>query len=793
MARFGRYASLVSEVQGHTSGLPHSLPTRAVIGFGDHSGETWSQLRGYQYPQLWRNLQWRSGIWALAASFLLLANAPSGSILPMAAWLAVLALALGHNARLDRQLADTDRRAMAPAELKAHTATTAVIAVICCLPLVLAVVNGDPRAFLISYLVVATTATALTLVAAAPPAATIVFAVVKAVFAVGCAVVLGEYVAAVAAVAIAFAIGIGSVEISRSYLRARLSESAIAEKSEVVSLLLREFEENQADWLWQVDTNRRVRKASPRFAYALGRAPDEADGKSFLELIAGDAWESGQFPPSLHDLAERLKRRESFSNLIVKVTINREHRWWELSGTPMLDDQGNHVGFRGVGSDVTEQRESSEKIAYLARYDTLTGLPNRLMLNEALGEAMRYAKQWRTRCAFLMIDLDRFKSINDSLGHMVGDQLLAQVSRRLKEMTGDNALIGRLGGDEFAIVIRDASEQGLADKIARRVIDRLSQPYEIDHHTLYVGASVGSAMAPKDGKTVEELMRNADLALYRSKDEGGGSHCQYEPSLHASAEERRQLEFALRRALERQELLLNYQPVVDANTEQVVSFEALIRWNSADHGFVSPAKFIPLAEDTRLIVPIGEWVLEQACREAAQWPADVKVNVNVSAEQLVEPDFAKMVVRALAVTGLAPARLELEVTESIFLRDADIARGALEQCMALGCSIALDDFGTGYSSLGYLRKLRFNTIKVDRSFVQGASSNDPESLAIIRAVVAMAQSLDLTTTAEGVESEEQAAMVRAMGCDKIQGYYFGRPMSAADARAIFARTSRLAS
>jgi predicted signal transduction protein with EAL and GGDEF domain len=319
------------------------------------------------------------------------------------------------------------------------------------------------------------------------------------------------------------------------------------------------------------------------------------------------------------------------------------------------------------------------------------------------------------------------------------------------------------------------------------VIERLSQPYMIDHHTLYVGASVGSAIAPRDGKTVEELMRNADLALYRSKDDGGGNHCQYEPSLHATAMERRQLEFALRRALERDELSLNYQPVVDANSEAIVSFEALVRWNSTDHGFVSPAKFIPLAEDTRLIVPIGEWVLQQACCEAAQWPAYTKVNVNVSAEQLVEPDFAQTVVRALGMSGLEPSRLELEVTESIFLRDADVARNALEQCVALGCSIALDDFGTGYSSLGYLRKLRFNTIKVDRSFVQGASENDPESLAIVRAVVAMAESLELTTTAEGVETEEQAVLIRAMGCNKIQGYYFGRPMPASDARALFQR------
>ena len=780
----------MSDGNSHHANLADTLRAGAVIGLRARHGDAWAQLRGLQYPQLWRSLHWRTGIFALCASLILLAT-PANSLL-LAGWLGLLALALGHSARLDHRLADTDRRPMAPQEMTAHVLATAALALVVCLPLLLAAHLGDARAFLISYLVIASTATAFTLLAGAPPAASIVFAGVKASVAVCAAVLLGEYIAAVAALAIAGAIAFGSVGISRSYLQARLSESAIAEKSEVVSLLLREFEENEADWLWQIDTNRRVRKASPRFAFAMGRSSEDVEGKSFLELLAGDAWSSGQFAPSLHDLAERLKRRESFSNLEVKVTINREYRWWELSGTPMLDEHGNHIGFRGVGSDVTEQRESSEKIAYLARYDTLSGLPNRLMLNEALGEAMRYARQWRTRCAFLMIDLDRFKAINDSLGHMVGDQLLAQVSRRLKELTGENALIGRLGGDEFAIVIRDASEPGLVEQTARRVISRLSQPYQIDHHTLYVGASVGSALAPRDGKTAEELMRNADLALYRAKDEGGGSHFAYEPSLHAQAEERRQLEFALRRALERHELLLNFQPVVDAITEEVVSFEALLRWNSADHGYVSPAKFVPLAEDTRLIVPMGEWVLQQACSEATNWPDHVKVNVNVSGEQLIEPNFHEAVARALATSGLRPARLELEVTESIFLRDADVARQALEQCMALGCSVALDDFGTGYSSLGYLRKLRFSTIKVDRSFVQGAAQNDPESLAIVRAVVAMAQSLELTTTAEGVETEEQASLIRALGCNRIQGYYFGRPMSASDAGAVFARTQRAA-
>tara|TARA_B100001179_G_C18597802_1_gene408162 strand:- start:243 stop:2603 length:2361 start_codon:yes stop_codon:yes gene_type:complete len=578
----------------------------------------------------------------------------------------------------------------------------------------------------------------------------------------------------------------GSVWIrAQDFLRFAIAQSALLEKTHTVSLLLREFGENEADWLWQIDKSRRIRSASPRFAFALGEKTEELEGRPFFELISGDIADSAPADHSLRELVARINAGESFSNLLVQVHVRGMARWWELSGTPMLGAKGEYLGFRGVGSDVTEQRKSSEKIAYLARYDTLTGLPNRLMLHEALGEAMEQAQAERRRCAFIMIDLDRFKAVNDSLGHQIGDMLLEQVSKRLGEVAGDNQLCGRLGGDEFGIVVRDADDSIAVDTIARRVIARLSQPYEVDRHTLFVGASAGSALAPRDGKTVEELMRNADLALYRAKDDGRGVHFAYEPSLHAHAEERRQLEFSLRKALEKDELLLNFQPVVDANSEKVVSFEALVRWQSEEHGFVSPGKFIPVAEDTRLIVPIGTWVMNRACQEATAWPKDVKVNVNVSPEQLVEPDFVSTVVKALSRSGLEPQRLEIEVTESIFLNDAEVARVALAEVMALGCQVALDDFGTGYSSLGYLRKLQFSTIKVDRSFVQGAAQGSSESLAIVRAVVAMAQSLEMKTTAEGVETDEEAKLVRNMGCDRIQGFHFGRPMTSEDALALF--------
>lgn len=769
---------------GTSSDLP-SLPLRIsslqIIGFKDPDEGSWSRLRALQYGHLYKFALTRilsHTIGVVFAGSVVLGKVP---LVLFCVWALAVLLAVWNATRVERDLADIDRRSMTRHEFRRQAQGVAGCALVWALALALFVPYcGRTEHFALWTLVAMLIAGSVVTMAAAP-IATVVFASIAGSAAVISFLWTGDYIFALVTATFLISAIAGAVEAARTFLAARIAEAGVTEKDQVVSLLLREFEENEADWLWQIDINRRVRSPSPRFAFALGHDPQQIEGQSFIRVISGKAWESGQFPPSLHDLAERLKRRESFSNLIVQVDVQGTRRWWELSGTPMLDDKGQFVGYRGVGSDVTEQRESDEKIAYLARYDTLTGLPNRLMLTEALGEALRYAMQWRSSCAFLMIDLDRFKSVNDSLGHQVGDKLLAQVSGRLKQVAGENCQIGRLGGDEFAVVIRDASNVSNIKRVAKQVIETLSHPYDVDNHTLFIGASVGSAIGPRDGDNVEALMRNADLALYRAKDEGGGEHWIYEPSLHADAEEKRKLELSLRRAMGNQELKLNFQPVVDANSEQVVSFEALLRWHSKEHGFVSPGKFIPLAEDTRLIVPIGEWVLQEACRHAARWPGNVKVAVNVSGEQLLEPGFSANVVRALADTGLPAHRLEVEVTESIFLRDGRTARQTLEEIMALGCSVALDDFGTGYSSLGYLRTLRFSTIKVDRSFVQGAAQGSAESLAIIRAVVAMAQSLEMSTTAEGVESEREVAMIRELGCNKIQGYYFGRPMEPAEA------------
>jgi len=765
--------------------LPRNLPVMAVLGINESSEGDWARLRGLQYSSLARVTATRILAHGIAALAVLRLYYGVIHIAGLIAWLAVLGGSLYYGTKIDKALGDVDRRRITRSEVNRQTMSSIGNALVWVVPMAAFAPFGDSRSQLELWAVCAMLMTASAVLLPAVPLGNLLFAGIVGGAALVSFLFAQSYEIAILSLVYMVVVGLGSIENARFFLTARIAESAMAEKSEVVSMLLREFEEGEADWLWQIDTSRRVRAPSPRFAFALGLPLEEVEGKPFIQLIAGAAWDTGQFPSSLHDLAERLKRRESFSNLLVRVTINNQQRWWELSGTSKLDDNGNFDGFRGVGSDVTEQRESSEKIAHMARFDTLTSLPNRMMVTEALGEAMRYADQWRTRCAFLMIDLDRFKAVNDTLGHLIGDQLLARVSERLKSIMTDNELVGRLGGDEFAIVIRDASDHNRVSRVAEAVIELLSRPYEVDHHTLYIGASVGSAIGPRDGSTVETLMRNADLALYRSKEEGGGVHHGYEPSLHQEAEERRKLEFSLRRALEKNEFVLNYQPVVDSKDEQIVSFEALLRWNSEEHGFVSPAKFIPLAEDTRLIVPIGEWVLREACREAVRWPNNVKVAVNVSGEQLLDPGFIPSVVGALSASGLPAQRLELEVTESIFVRDATTARMALEQIMSLGCGIALDDFGTGYSSLAYIRNLRFSTIKVDRSFVQGAATGNIESLAIIRAVVAMAESLEMSTTAEGVETEHELEVIRQLGCRKIQGYYFGRPMPAPEARGLF--------
>ncbi len=610
--------------------------------------------------------------------------------------------------------------------------------------------------------------------------------------------VLGGSVAASQALTISPALGAASLLYTALLIIAcfargkalvviRASEIALAERDETVSLLLREFEDKSADWLWETDAQRRVIRANPRFAVSLGVDPKAINGMPFLQILAGTAWDTGNFAPGLRAMADQLKKREPFRDLLLPVYVDGVERWWEMTGSPRLSEAGAFIGFRGVGSDVTEARESASKISRMARYDSLTGLPNRLLINETLALAMTEAEKWGSRCAFMMIDLDRFKAVNDTLGHPVGDRLLMRVSERLKQLMSAREMIGRLGGDEFAVVVRDAADTAAVERLAHTIIEVLSQPYQVDQHTLFIGASVGLAHGPRDGRTAEMLIRSADLALYRSKDAGGGVYHAYEPELHTQAEERRVLEMALRAALENDQFHVMYQPVVQAGTGALTGFEALLRWTHPEFGSVSPAKFVPLAEEARLIAPIGEWVLRAACVEAARWDDPIRVAVNVSPEQLHNAGFVSFVASALRDSGLRADRLELEVTESVFMREGTAAVQTLERILDLGVRLSLDDFGTGFSSLGYLSRTRFSSIKVDRSFVQGASKGSKEAIAIIRAVVALAESLGMATTAEGVETEDEHRMIQALGCTKVQGYYFGRPLPVTEARRLAIR------
>jgi diguanylate cyclase (GGDEF)-like protein/PAS domain S-box-containing protein len=568
-----------------------------------------------------------------------------------------------------------------------------------------------------------------------------------------------------------------------------ITSDQLAEKREVVSMLLKEHDMEGAGWLWQTDATRRLSDVSQSFARILETEPQALEGRSVLEVLAGPDWEDGQFDPALRVLAEKLKSRTPFSDVILPVMVRGRKRWWQISASPRVDEKGTFLGFRGVGSDITAQKESSERITQLAHFDMLTNLPNRVSLTEQLALAIDNVSKRRTRCGFLMIDLDRFKSVNDTLGHLVGDQLLAQVAARLRKTCSANEICGRLGGDEFAVVIRDVPDNYYVERLSLALIETISRPYQVDTHTLFIGASVGSACVPQDGLAAETLIRSADLAMYHAKENGGGRHFSYVPSLHAEAEERRRLEIALRAAMDKDELHLAYQPVVDARTSEITGFEALLRWNHPELGAIPPSKFIPVAEEARIINAIGNWVIETACREARYWPADVRVAVNVSSDQLSDPAFVETVIGALAKAGIPAGRLELEITESAFLRDGSTVTRTLDQLIGLGIHLSLDDFGTGYSSLGYLSRTRFSTIKIDRSFVAGAAERQAECLAIVRAVVAMADSLGMMTTAEGVETEREYLLLRQLGCTRIQGFYFGRPMAAGDARALFSPPS----
>jgi diguanylate cyclase (GGDEF)-like protein len=437
-------------------------------------------------------------------------------------------------------------------------------------------------------------------------------------------------------------------------------------------------------------------------------------------------------------------------------------------------------GWVATHLDVTEQRRSEAKITYMAQHDALTGLPNRVLLRERLEQALAITGRGGPSLAVLMLDLDRFKEVNDTLGHPTGDLLLQSVAARLQTCMGGTTLIARLGGDEFAVIEHVTDPLVEATALARRIKKALSEPFDLGDHQVITGTSIGIAVAPRDGIDSDEILKGADLALYRAKSSGRGTFRFFEPELDQLMQARRTLEREMRQALVNSEFELYYQPFVGLKSGEISGCEALLRWHHPERGLVSPAEFIPLAEETGLIVPLGEWVLKTACAEAAKWPDNLKIAVNLSPAQFRSKALVPVVVNALATSGLAPQRLELEVTETVIMHDSEAVFAALGQLHKLGVRIALDDFGTGYSSLSFLQKFSFDKIKIDRSFVKELLGAKEESRLIARAVVRFAVSLGKTTTAEGVETGEQLDILRAEACAEIQGYYFSRPKRSCD-------------
>jgi diguanylate cyclase (GGDEF)-like protein/PAS domain S-box-containing protein len=449
-------------------------------------------------------------------------------------------------------------------------------------------------------------------------------------------------------------------------------------------------------------------------------------------------------------------------------------------------------GYLVAAVDITERRKAEERIAHMAHHDGLTNLPNRDFYQDRLRQALERSQPGNKRVAVLCVDLDLFKNVNDSFGHPIGDRLLKQVAERLRsEVRGDN-LAARLGGDEFAIVLASDVSPNEASDFADRLIAVLSACYDIDGIEVVVGASIGIALSPGDGATSEELMRNADMALYRAKSDGGGVHRFFEREMDRQAQTRRDMERDLRRAFANGEFELHYQPLVDIAADRISGFESLLRWRHPDNGMVSPADFIPVAEDIGLIIPLGEWVLRQACSEAIKWPADVKVAVNLSSVQFRGRNLVQAVISALAHSGLSPRRLELEITESVFLAETEANLAILHQLRELGVSISMDDFGTGYSSLSYLRSFPFDKIKIDRSFVKDLARRS-DCVAIVRAISGLGRSLNITTTAEGVETVDQLDWLRAEGCNEVQGFLFSAARPASEIEALLAGFGKRAS
>jgi diguanylate cyclase (GGDEF)-like protein len=530
---------------------------------------------------------------------------------------------------------------------------------------------------------------------------------------------------------------------------------------------------NMSQGLCLFDASARVVVCNQQYLQMYNLSPMVARPGCTLRDLMVHRKQTGFFTGDVEQYCNRVKESVATGQSFSWVVEASDGRFVHVLNRPIASG-----GWVATHEDVTERWRSEARIAHMARHDALTDLPNRVLFLEKMNEALgRLTADGAQFCVFIF-DLDLFKAVNDSLGHPIGDLLLKSVATRLGEIVSEPDVVGRLGGDEFAVlqmIRRDPRAEATA--LAHRLIEAIGTPYELEGHPVVIGISIGIAVAPTDGAESGALLKNADLALYRAKSDGRNCFRFYERQMDAAVQLRRALEIDLRNALARNEFELHYQAVIDAATREPCGAEALVRWRHPERGLIAPVQFIPLAEEIGLIDALGEWILREACAEAARWPAHIRIAVNLSPAQFRRRNLADVVSGALARSGLAAQRLELEVTESVLLQKSEGNLASLHAIKQLGTSIVLDDFGTGYSSLGYLQMFPFDKIKIDRSFVQELASRT-DCAAIVCAITGLARSLNIVTTAEGVETEEQFALVRAAGCNHVQGYLFGKPVPA---------------
>lgn len=538
----------------------------------------------------------------------------------------------------------------------------------------------------------------------------------------------------------------------------------------------RHLAELSSDWYWEQDENFRFTKISSSVMSKSGIPTAEFLGKTRWELPS----DLEQTEWAKH--VSVMEAHQKFTDFEYKATFkSNAPLWFSTSGEPLMDANGNFKGYRGTAKNITDRKQAEERIRHMALHDVLTGLPNRALLEDRLGQAISYSSRYNHVLWVLFLDLDRFKFINDSLGHKAGDRLLNIISKRLQSTIRETDTIARLGGDEFVLVLPERADENLSTYIVQRVMNAVSQPLMLEGQEFFLSCSIGVAVYPIDGSDAETLVEHADVAMYRAKKSGRNNFQFYTHAMNEEVLERLRIERALRNALERDEFVLYYQPQVDLHSGKIVGAEALIRWEHPELGMVSPDRFVSLAEETGLIVPIGAWVLRAACAQNKAWQnagfSNLRIAVNLSARQFLQEDLAQSIIKILEETGLAPEHLEIELTESLIMTDIERTIAILQQLREVGVQLSIDDFGTGYSSLSYLKRFPVNILKIDQSFVRDIAV-DHDDEAIVTSIISLAHNLNMQVIAEGVETQEQLDYLKQQGCNEMQGYYFSPAVTA---------------